>query len=129
MIRQLSGDAMKRLALLILSTALLGVSPAWAMRAHDYIDADQRAKVTLPGEQEALVLTVAQQPQAAATSDAALLATPEQAQNVAARPVVSPVPEPSGYAMLGLGLLLLLLKPSARHSEAIPRDPDKHYSL
>jgi len=123
------GDAMKRLALLILSAALLGASPAWAMRARDYIDADQRAKVTLAGERKALVLTVAQQPQAAATSDAALLATPEQARNVAANPVLSPVPEPSGYAMLGLGLLLLLLKPSVRQGEAIPRDPDKHYSL
>lgn len=122
---------MKRRVWFILFSVLCGASPAWAMRAHDYIDADQRATVTLPGQHAALILAADQAPLAAAATEGALLPTQEQAQQAgAATPVVSPVPEPPGYAMLGLGLLLLLLTPtSAQQSEAIAPDPDKHSTL
>ncbi|MBV7538438.1 hypothetical protein KW842_21925 [Duganella sp. sic0402] len=127
---------MKQLFFLILCTALWGTSPAWAMRAHDYIDADQRTKVTLPGEQDPPVLTLERQLQAshameaAEVAEAALLPTPQQTQAAAVRPVASPVPEPSGVTMLGLGLLMLFLMPyKKRTGEAIAPDPEKHYTL
>jgi hypothetical protein len=127
---------MKRLFFLILCSALWGASPAWAMRAHDYIDADQRAKVTLQGEQDPPVLVLEQQLQASHAAEAgdvaeaALWPTSEQAQAAAVRPVASPVPEPSGVTMLGLGLLMLFLMPyKKRTGEAIAPDPEKHYTL
>lgn len=115
--------------IVILLCSVLCASPAWAMRAHDYIDADQRAKVTLRGEQRTPVVTVAAPAPTPNEADASLLPTAEQAQAAAAKSVVSPVPEPSGYVMLGLGLLLLLLRPSQQDGEAIPCDPEKPHRL
>lgn len=106
---------MTRLSLLILSTAVLGLSPAWAMRAHDYVDADQRASVTLQHERArttTIEATLDPAPATApATQDADLLPPHPQGQAATPPPAVSTVPEPSGSAMLICGLVLLLLQP------------------
>lgn len=104
---------MNRLSLLIVSAALLGASPARAMRAHDYLDADQRAGVTL-GHKHATVATIEARLDAVpapAEHEAELPAPHAQPQAAAPAPVVSTVPEPSGSAMLVCGLVLLLLQP------------------
>lgn len=113
---------MRRRACFILFSVWCSVSSAWAMRAHEFIDADQRVNVTLPPQEQ----------QRASAFDEAWLPAPVPEQTVAnAKPVLSPVPEPSGYAMLGMGLLLLLLMPSSmqRKGEMIAPDPDKPSTL
>lgn len=111
---------MKRLTALVLLSAVLGAGPASAMRAHDYLDADQRGPVTLPAERPSAAITVADTPPPQAAADAQL-APPDQQSgaNAVATPMVSPVPEPSGLAMLACGLLLLLLAPFGRDEDQI----------
>lgn len=113
---------MRRRACFILFSVWCCASPAWAMRAHEFIDADQRVNVTLPPQEQ----------QRASAFDEAWLPAPVPEQTAAnAKPVLSPVPEPSGYAMLAMGLLMLLLMPSSlqRKGEMIAPDPDKPSSL
>jgi len=113
---------MRRRAWFILFSVWCSVSPAWAMRAHEFIDADQRVNVTLSPQEQ----------QRASAFDEAWLPAPVPEQTAAnAKPVLSPVPEPSGYAMLAMGLLLLLLMPSSlqRKGEMITPDTDKPSSL
>lgn len=113
---------MQRLTALVLLSAVLGAGPASAMRAHDYLDADQRGPVTLPAERPTVAITVADTSATPATPAAdAQLAPPEQqsGSNAVATPVLSPVPEPSGLAMLASGLLLLLLAPFGRDADQI----------
>jgi hypothetical protein len=119
---------MFRRAVLILCS-VWAASPALAMRAPDYLDADQRMTVTLPSEQITPVITVVPQLQAAEAEEAAQLPTRQQAQVAATQQIASPVPEPSGLVMLGLGLLLLLLKPYKRDGEAIADDPERYSTL
>lgn len=106
---------MHRLSILLLTAALLGASPARAMRAHDFIDADQRVSTAARGERPA-VLVVEQAPDtpAPASADHDLLPPAPSPTPAAATTVSSPVPEPSGLAMLTLGLLLLFLQPHKR---------------
>lgn len=117
---------MQRLTALVLLSAVLGAGPASAMRAHDYLDADQRGPVTLPAERPTVAITVADTSATPATPAAAdaQLAPPEQqsGSNAVATPVLSPVPEPSGLAMLACGLLLLLLTPFGRDEDQILPD-------
>lgn len=111
---------MKRLTALCLLSALLAAGPASAMRARDYVDADQRGKVTLPAELPHTAITMQAPPEPAA--EASLVQPePEPAPktDAAATPVVSAVPEPSGLAMLACGLLLLLFVPYSRNEEGI----------
>ncbi|MYM70147.1 hypothetical protein GTP45_25570 [Pseudoduganella sp. FT55W] len=110
---------MKRLISLVLLGALLGAGPAYAMRAREYIDADQRAAITLAAER-AQTINIAPALETASNTDEAQLPTPEQrAKATAATPVVSSVPEPSGLALLACGLVLLLLAPSGRDHAGI----------
>lgn len=109
---------MKPLATLVLLSAVLGAGPASAMRAHDYLDADRRAQITLPEPPAELTIPATLEPPAPA--DATQLPTPEQqAKAAAAAPVTSPVPEPSAVAMLACGLLLLLFAPYGRNDDVI----------
>jgi hypothetical protein len=115
---------MKRLtALVLLLSAALGAGPASAMRAHEYLDADQRGPVVLSTEPSGAVSTMPAPPETSATADAqlALPERPPQPAEVAA-PMVSTVPEPSGLAMLACGLLLLLFAPYGRDGDAISPD-------
>lgn len=124
------GVAMRRRAWFILFSVWCSASPAWGMRAHEFIDADQRVNVTLP--QPHATPAIAVEPQRASALDEAWLPAPVREQTSADdKPVVSPVPEPSGYAMLGLGLLLLVLMPSSiqQQGEMIAPDPDKPSTL
>lgn len=102
---------MRRLAFL-LCCALLAAGPASAMRAHDYLD-EQRGPVTLPSDRSTPSLNGEKPLDTAAvvtgTSDAQLHAQP--ATPATAAPPLSQVPEPSGWAMLLCGALLLLLMP------------------
>jgi hypothetical protein len=116
---------MKRLTTVILLYAVLGAGPASAMRAHDYLDADQRGPVTLPARQlENLVLPAA--PDVPAADDNTQLPTPDQQTAAAAAPQVpSAVPEPSALTMLACGLLLLLFAPYGRNDDTIVPAPVK----
>lgn len=110
---------MKRLTALVLLSAVLGAGPASAMRAHEYLDADQRGPVTLPAERSAAI-TVQALPEQSANADAQLAPPQQPAQpDAVATPVVSPVPEPSGLLMLACGLLLLLLGPYSGKDDTI----------
>lgn len=114
---------MRRLAFLLCG-ALLAAGPASAMRAHDYLD-EQRGPVTLPADHAAPSLTLLRPLDTAAVvtarSDAQLHAQP--AAQATPPQQVSQVPEPSGWAMLGCGVLLLMLMPRKRDDDtyAIPR--------
>ena len=114
---------MKRYSALLLLPALLAIGSASAMRAPDFIDADQRASVTLRDDHQPMAIAAADggaTATAVTAGDAALL--PAQRQDhaqVTPMPVTSAVPEPSGWAMLFCGALLLLLVPYRRDSEAI----------
>jgi hypothetical protein len=119
---------MFRRAILILCS-LWAASPALAMRAPDYLDADQRTTVTLPGEQTTPLITMDLPPQAVVESGASELPTREQTQTVITQQIVSTVPEPSGIVMFGFGLLLLWLKPCKRDAEAIAPDPERYSTL
>jgi|GEM_PF-3996891 len=112
---------MKRLTALVLLSVVLGASPASAMRAHDYLDADQRGPVVLSTEASAAASSVPAAPDTPVSADAQL-ALPEQPRQPAeaAAPVVSPVPEPSGLVMLACGLLLLLFAPYRREEAISP---------
>ncbi len=109
---------MNRLSALLLCAPLLASSTAWAMRAHDYLD-EQRASVTLPGERSGTLTVQAPPPEATpATVDEQLLQPQPTPATAQALPTpASPVPEPSGVAMLVCGMVLLLLQP--RDSEGI----------
>jgi len=119
---------MLRLSRWILCVALLGPSPAWAMRTVDFID-EQRGPVIVPGEQRTPVITLEPTLKMPDPAEAAQLPTREQAQVVTVPQVASPVPEASGVLMLGMGLLLLLLKPYKRDGEAIAHDPERYSTL
>jgi hypothetical protein len=113
---------MKTQTAFLLLAALLPAGPASATRARDYIDAEHRGYISLPAEQVTAAITLAQPLDAtppAANAGAEQLPPPQQAKPEAPPPVVSTVPEPSGFAMLACGLLLLLLAPFGRESEAI----------
>ncbi|MRW93778.1 hypothetical protein GJ699_27660 [Duganella sp. FT80W] len=112
---------MNRLSVAIFHAAVLASSPAWAIRAHDYID-DQRSTVTLPSARAPEITVEA--PPAAPTSPDEQLVPPKPPANATAQAAASPVPELSGAAMLGCGLLLLLLQPVSR-SDGI-RVPEKN---
>lgn len=123
---------MRRRAWFILFSVWCSASPAWAMRAHEFIDADQRVNVTLP--QPHATPAIAVEPQRPSALDEAwlpMLVLVREQTPADAKPVLSPVPEPSGYAMLGLGLLLLVLMPSSiqHQGEMIAHDPDKPSTL
>jgi hypothetical protein len=102
---------MHRLCLPFLLCCALGVAaPAAAMGAHRYIDAENRSSITLPASHKPVTVT-----------EIVAVAAPDQEEPASLSPqpalmqsVVSPVPEPSGFAMLGLGLFLLLLAPQVR---------------
>jgi hypothetical protein len=96
-----------RATALVVCCALFAAAPACAMRAHDFIDADQRTDVTLPGDLTTLILP-AQHTGIPAASDEYLQPAPEQ-PHVTPRPITSPVPEPSGWMLLACGLLMLSL--------------------
>ncbi|WP_432381233.1 hypothetical protein [Duganella sp. P38] len=115
---------MRRLALLGLCGSL-AASPASAMRARQYIDADQRAPVALAQDQRAPLIAIAQQPPGADLAQALRLPPPEETPLATAPLAASPVPEPSGYVMLGWGLLLLLLRPHGREGAAIAAKREK----
>jgi hypothetical protein len=108
---------MRRLAMLLCG-ALLAAGPASAMRAHDYID-EQRGPVTLPAEQAAPSLNIERPLDTAAVVSSASDAQLHVQQSAQAAPPgqpqpLSPVPEPSGWAMLVCGALLLALMPRKR---------------
>ena len=111
---------MRRLAS-VLCGALLAAGPASAMRAHDYLD-EHRGPVTLPSDRSVPSLNVEKPLDIAAvvtgTSDAQLHAQP--AAHATSAPPLSPVPEPSGWAMLACGALLLWL---------MPRKQDDSYAI
>jgi hypothetical protein len=114
---------MKRLTTVVLLSAVLGAGPASAMRAHEYLDADQRGPVTLPAHQWAdLVLPAT--PEVQAADDKTQLRTPDS-QAAAAPQVPSAVPEPSALAMLACGLLLLLFAPYGRNDDTVVPAPAK----
>ncbi|WP_166454938.1 PEP-CTERM sorting domain-containing protein [Duganella aquatilis] len=81
------------------------------MRAHEFIDADQRVPVTLPSDRATEVISMTP------ALDAAAVLTPAPEQPLAAQqqpqavlpPAASPVPEPSGWVLMVLGMLLLFL--------------------
>ncbi|SHN36006.1 hypothetical protein SAMN05192549_108120 [Duganella sacchari] len=115
---------MKRYTALLLLPALLAVGSASAMRAPDFIDADQRATVTLRDDHPtvAIAVTNVAATTAVTAGDATLLPArqPDHAQSAPVPvTVTSAVPEPSGWAMLFCGALLLLLVPYRRDSDAI----------
>lgn len=111
-----------RSASLIACGALLAASaaPAMAMRAHDFIDADQRVQVTLPSDRVTSVISMEPAPGTAA----ALTLAPEQPLAEAPPhaalppPAASPVPEPSGWMLMVCGALLLFLVPHKKPEEA-----------
>lgn len=120
------------LTALCLLGLLLGAGPAWAVRAHDYIDADHRTSVSLPGDRRGQVPTVSGEAEKPAPTmeniEADATRTPPREQ-VGTPPVpASPVPELSGSAMLGLGLMLLLLRCSTQHQEKV-KDPLRKSTL
>lgn len=113
---------MKRYTALLLLPALLAVGSASAMRAPDFIDADQRATVTLRDDHPTVATAAADVAAAPAVTagDVALLPVrPQDHPQATQVPVTSAVPEPSGWSMLFCGALLLLLVPNRRDSEAI----------
>lgn len=115
---------MKPLFPLVLLTALAAAAagPASATRAREYIDADHRGYINLSADQATAAITLAQPldpAPPAAGADEEQLPPPQQAKSEATPAVVSSVPEPSGFAMLVCGLLLLLLAPAGRQAEAI----------
>jgi hypothetical protein len=117
---------MKRLTALVLLSAVLGAGPASAMRAHDFLDADQRGKVTLPAELPHVAITVQAAPETPAAADTSLAPLePAPKSDAVATPVVSPVPEPSGLTMLACGMLLLLFATQGRDDEGIKPEPIK----
>ncbi|MYM28752.1 hypothetical protein GTP58_10495 [Duganella sp. CY15W] len=114
---------MKRYTALLLLPALLAAGSASAMRAPDYIDADQRTSVTLRDDHPPMAIAATDggaTTTAITAGDVALLPVRPQGHPQATQvPVTSAVPEPSGWAMLFCGALLLLLVPNRRDSEAI----------
>lgn len=108
-----------RRAIFLLGGALLAAGQASAMRVHDYLD-EQRGPVTLASDHFTLGITT--QP----TLDTAAMLTPaSDAQlHAPAQPTpvqfASPVPEPSGWAMLACGGLMLLLIPHKRDDSVYP---------
>jgi len=102
-----------RRAIFLLCSALLAAGQASAMRAHEFLD-EQRGPVTLASDH--LTLSIKAEP----PLDTAAVITPDSdAQlhaSAQAAPVqlASPVPEPSGWAMLACGALMLLLMPHKR---------------
>lgn len=102
-----------RRAIFLLCGALLAAGQASAMRAHDYLD-EHRGPVTLASDHFTLSIN------AAPTLDTAALITPASDDQLhasaQAAPVqlASPVPEPSGWAMLACGAVMLLLIPHKR---------------
>jgi hypothetical protein len=106
-----------RRAIFLLGGALLAAGQASAMRAHDYLD-EQRGPVTLASDH--FTLSINLEPP---LDTAAVLAPASDEQlhaSAQAAPVqlASPVPEPSGWAMLACGGLMLLLIPHKRDDSA-----------
>jgi hypothetical protein len=97
---------------LLLCGALLTAGQACAMRAHEFIDADQRAPVTLASDRNIAAITL----EPALDTAAVLTPAPEQAlpAHAAVPPLASPVPEPSGWMMLLCGALMLVLVPNKK---------------
>jgi hypothetical protein len=111
-----------RSASLMLCGALLAAGPvsAMAMRAHDFIDADQRVPVTLPSDS----ITTALSMEPALDTAAVLTPAPEQPltapqppRAALPPPAASAVPEPSGWVLMVLGGLLLFLMPHKKDGD------------
>ena len=111
-----------RSASLILCGALLAAGPvsAMAMRAHDFIDADQRVPVTLPSDRVTTALSLEPALDTAAVLTPAPeqpLTAPQPAHAAVPPPAASPVPEPSGWVLMACGALLLFLVPHRKAEE------------
>lgn len=102
-----------RRAIFLLCGTLLAAGQASAMRARDYLD-EHRGPVTLASDH--LTLSINAEPPLD-TAAVITLASDEQL-HASAQPtpvqLASPVPEPSGWAMLACGGLMLLLIPHKR---------------
>lgn len=103
---------MKALLYLGALCALLATGTASAVQARHYIDTDLRASAAAPSGQPRVIAVDAAGAALLAHEPAVAAEPSAQQQHPTAQPVISsPVPEPSGVAMLCCGLLLLVLAP------------------